>query len=81
MVFLYRCDFKVEVKGTKSVFRYLSKQADARPCYCACLSCNVPVRQESRAEILQAFQTHSWLNMLHLHVGSQGLALDTVIAG
>jgi diaminopimelate decarboxylase len=37
--------------------------------------------QESRAELLQAFQDHPWLNMLHLHVGSQGLQLDTVIAG
>lgn len=37
--------------------------------------------QESRAELLQAFQDHPWLNMLHLHVGSQGLKLDTVIAG
>lgn len=37
--------------------------------------------QESRAELLQAFQEHPWLNMLHLHVGSQGLNLDTVIAG
>jgi diaminopimelate decarboxylase len=37
--------------------------------------------QESRAELLQTFQEHSWLNMLHLHVGSQGLNLDTVIAG
>lgn len=42
-----------------------------------CLS----VLQESRAELLQAFQEHSWLNMLHLHVGSQGLQLDTVTAG
>lgn len=42
-----------------------------------CLS----VLQESRAELLQAFQEHPWLNMLHLHVGSQGLQLDTVIAG
>jgi hypothetical protein len=32
-------------------------------------------------ELLQAFQQHPWLNMLHLHVGSQGLQLDTVIAG
>lgn len=39
------------------------------------------VLQESRAELLQAFQKHPWLNMLHLHVGSQGLQLDTVIAG
>jgi hypothetical protein len=37
--------------------------------------------QESRVELLQAFQQHPWLNMLHLHVGSQGLQLDTVIAG
>lgn len=37
--------------------------------------------QESRAELLQAFKDHPWLNMLHLHVGSQGLNLDTVIAG
>lgn len=37
--------------------------------------------QESRAELLQAFRDHPWVNMLHLHVGSQGLNLDTVIAG
>jgi hypothetical protein len=45
-------------------------------CICCC-----KYLQESRAELLQAFQDHPWLNMLHLHVGSQGLNLDTVIAG
>eukprot|EP00878_Enallax_costatus_P019959 GHUV01021075.1.p1 GENE.GHUV01021075.1~~GHUV01021075.1.p1 ORF type:complete len:236 (+),score=14.41 GHUV01021075.1:453-1160(+) len=37
--------------------------------------------QEARSELLDAFKAHPWLNMLHLHVGSQGLQLDTVIAG
>lgn len=37
--------------------------------------------QEARAELVEAFKTHPWLNMLHLHVGSQGLDLSTVITG
>lgn len=39
------------------------------------------ILQEARAQLVAAFTTHPWLNMLHLHVGSQGLQLDTVIAG
>jgi diaminopimelate decarboxylase len=37
--------------------------------------------QEARAELVAAFKSHPWLNMLHLHVGSQGLELATTIAG
>lgn len=43
--------------------------------------CLVDDLQEARTELLTAFQSYPWLNMLHLHVGSQGLQLDTVIAG
>lgn len=37
--------------------------------------------QEARSELIKAFVDHPWLNMLHLHVGSQGLQLDAVVAG
>jgi diaminopimelate decarboxylase len=37
--------------------------------------------QEARAELVAAFKQHTWLNMLHLHVGSQGLDLATTMAG
>jgi diaminopimelate decarboxylase len=37
--------------------------------------------QEARAELVAAFKAHPWLNMLHLHVGSQGLELGTTMAG
>jgi diaminopimelate decarboxylase len=37
--------------------------------------------QEARTELIAAFKQHPWLNMLHLHVGSQGLDLATTIAG
>uniref|UniRef100_A0A383W8Q7 Orn/DAP/Arg decarboxylase 2 N-terminal domain-containing protein n=1 Tax=Tetradesmus obliquus TaxID=3088 RepID=A0A383W8Q7_TETOB len=37
--------------------------------------------QEARGELIAAFQAHPWLNMLHLHVGSQGLELGTTMAG
>ncbi|KAF6260810.1 diaminopimelate decarboxylase [Scenedesmus sp. NREL 46B-D3] len=37
--------------------------------------------QEARAELVAAFKQHPWLNMLHLHVGSQGLELATMLAG
>jgi diaminopimelate decarboxylase len=30
---------------------------------------------------VEAFQTHPWLNMLHLHVGSQGLPTERIVEG
>lgn len=39
------------------------------------------LQQEARAELISAFKAHPWLNMLHLHVGSQGLDLSVVLAG
>jgi hypothetical protein len=37
--------------------------------------------QEASAELAAAFKQHSWLNTLHLDVGSQGLYLATTMAG
>eukprot|EP00775_Hariotina_reticulata_P014311 gene14311-38_t len=37
--------------------------------------------QEVRQQLLQAFRDYQWLNMLHLHVGSQGLQLESMING
>ncbi|KAF8056213.1 lysA [Scenedesmus sp. PABB004] len=37
--------------------------------------------QECRAELVAAFAEHPWLDMLHLHVGSQGVPLEVTVAG
>jgi diaminopimelate decarboxylase len=34
-----------------------------------------------RPEILRAFREHPWLDTLHLHIGSQGIPLDLLLAG
>jgi diaminopimelate decarboxylase len=39
----------------------------------------VPIAQ--RRDILAAFAAHPWLTGLHVHVGSQGCALDLLVAG
>lgn len=36
---------------------------------------------ECRRQLVEAFQTHPWLNMLHLHVGSQGLPTERIVEG
>lgn len=36
---------------------------------------------ECRSDILQAFQTHSYLTGLHIHIGSQGCPLELLVAG
>jgi diaminopimelate decarboxylase len=36
---------------------------------------------ESRADILMAFKSYSWLSGLHMHIGSQGISLDQLSTG
>ncbi|KIZ00782.1 diaminopimelate decarboxylase [Monoraphidium neglectum] len=36
---------------------------------------------ECREELVAAFVAHPWLNMLHLHVGSQGLPTSLIVEG
>lgn len=36
---------------------------------------------EVRQQLLDAFVRHSWLSMLHLHVGSQGMSPKAVVEG
>jgi diaminopimelate decarboxylase len=32
-------------------------------------------------QLVAAFQEHPWLDMLHLHVGSQGVAVERMVDG
>lgn len=36
---------------------------------------------ECRQQLIEAFQQYPWLNMLHLHVGSQGLPTSRIVDG
>eukprot|EP00053_Salpingoeca_punica_P008643 m.77310 g.77310 ORF g.77310 m.77310 type:complete len:441 (+) comp14690_c0_seq1:65-1387(+) len=37
--------------------------------------------QQYEAELLQAYEKHPWLNMVHVHVGSQGISNEVAVKG
>ncbi len=41
----------------------------------------LPVTDQTKARVLDLYKQNSWLNGIHIHVGSQGVPLDLFVKG